>query len=258
VDTLLKRILTPAYFKQLLAHVQSRLDNDPEFDNRIETLRKTLAKNERSIQNLLNTIETYGAQAAGDRLRQREAEKATLSAQLQGLETQQHARHLQLSPEALEEVFTTWHEQVTDSLGRQDIQAARVLIERFIFKIELGYEQVRIWYRYPLEAGLIGQKGRGKETLEAEPIERSLHDMDRKSIQSIYELAPHLAEKPLPPRPPRPVNPRNLEIYRLHTVEKKTIRELSQLFDLSEIRVWGICTAIRKKVLTSPECIDRE
>ncbi len=82
--------------------------------------------------------------------------------------------------------------------------------------------------------------------LEAEPIERSLHDMDRKRIQSIYKLAPHLAEKPLPPRKPRAVNPRDWEIYRLHTVEKITIRELSKRFELSEIRVWNICTAIRK------------
>ncbi len=132
-------------------------------------------------------------------------------------------------------------------LGRQDIQAARVLIERFIFQIELGYDQVRVRYRYPLEASLGGKKGQTKEALEAEPIERSLHDMDRKSIQSIYKLAPHLAEKQLPPRLPRPVNPRDLEIFHLHTVEKKTIRELSERYKLSEIRVWNICTTVRKR-----------
>jgi len=119
------------------------------------------------------------------------------------------------------------------------------MIERFITKIELGYDEVRIRYRYPLGAGL--GRGNEKEMLQAEPIERSLHDMDKKSIQSIYQLAPHLAETPLPPRPPRPVNPRDVEIYRLHTAEKKTIRELSERYRLSEIRVWNICTAIRKQ-----------
>jgi hypothetical protein len=133
---------------------------------------------------------------------------------------------------------------MADKLGRQDILAARIMIERFIIKVELGYDEVRIRYRYPLGAGLGGENA--KESLEAEPIERSLHDMDQKSIQSIYQLAPHLAEKPLPPRKPRPVNPRDLEIFRLHTFEKKTIRELSDRFELSEIRVWNICTAIRK------------
>jgi hypothetical protein len=73
------------------------------------------------------------------------------------------ARHLQLSSEALEEVFNAWRKQMTDMLGRQDIQAARLLIEKFISKIELGYNQVRIWYRYPLEVGLGGQNGRGKK-----------------------------------------------------------------------------------------------
>jgi len=245
LDTLLNRILTPTYFNQLLARVQTRLENDPDFDNRIALLRKSLADTERAIQNLLDMVETFGAQSAVDRLRQREAEKATLAAQLRDLESQLHARHLQLSPEALEEVFNTWREQVADTLGRQDIQAARIIIERFIIKIELGYDQVRIRYRYPLGAGL--GRGNDKEMLEAEPIERSLHDMDRKSIQSIYKLAPHLAEKPLPPRSPRPINPRDVEIYRLHTVEKKTIRNISEQFDLSETRVWSICTSMRKR-----------
>jgi len=70
--------------------------------------------------------------------------------------------------------------------------------------------------------------------------------MDPVSTQSICEFAPHLAAKPAQPRLPRPVNPRDLEIYQLHTGEKKTIRELSERFELSEIRVWGICTSVRK------------
>ncbi|MEW6093081.1 MAG: recombinase family protein [Chloroflexota bacterium] len=244
LDTLLNRILTPAYFNQLLARVQTRLDNDPDFDNRIALLRKSLADTERAIQNLLDMVETFGAHSAVDRLRQREAEKATLSAQLRNLESQLHARHLQLSPEALDEVFHAWREQMTDTLGRQDIQAARIMIERFIIKIELGYDQVRIRYRYPLEVGLGRQDE--KTSLEAEPIERSLHDLDQKSIQSIYKLVPHLAKKPLPPRKPRPINLRDLEIYRLHTGEKKSIRQLAEQYRLSEIRVWNICTTIRK------------
>ena len=248
LDTLLNRILTPAYFNTLLAQVQSRLENDPNLENRIVILHKSQAENERAIQNLLDTVEMYGAQAAGDRLRQREAERVTIIAKLQELEGQLHARHIQLSPEALEEVFKAWREQITESLGRQDIQAARILIERFIVKIELGYDQVRIGYRYPLEAGLGRENGKG--SLEAEPIERSLHDMDQKSIHSIYKLAPHLAEKPLPPRKPRPVNPRDLEIYRLHMEEKKTIRELAKEFNLKMKSVWGICTRMRKHELS--------
>jgi DNA invertase Pin-like site-specific DNA recombinase len=165
LDTLLNRILTPTYFNQLLVRVQTRLENDPDFDNRIALVRKSLTDTERAIQNLLDMVENYGAQSAVDRLRQREVEKATLAGQLQSLESQLHARHLQLSPEALEEVFHAWREQMTDTLGRQDIQAARIMIERFIIKIELGYDEVRIRYRYLLGAGL--GRGNDKEMLEA-------------------------------------------------------------------------------------------
>jgi hypothetical protein len=49
-------------------------------------------------------------------------------------------------------------------------------------------------------------------------------------------------------RPPRPVNPRDFEIYGLHNDEKKTIRELSVQFGLSETRLWGICTVVRKRM----------
>jgi len=244
LDTLLNRILTPTYFNQLLARVQTRLDNDPDFDNRIALLRKSLADTERAIQNLLDMVENFGAQSAVDRLRQREAEKATLAAKLQDMESQLHARHLQLSSEALEEVFHAWRKEMAVTLARQDIQAARIMIERFIIKIELGYDEVRIRYRYPLGASL--GMGNEKEMLEAEPIERSLHDMDKNSIQSIYNLAPHLEEKPLPPRKPRLVNPRDLEIFRLHTEENTTVRELAGKYNLTMKSIRGICTRIRK------------
>jgi len=65
-----------------------------------------------------------------------------------------------------------WSFCVNATLGRQDIQAARTMIARFIIQIELGYDEVRIRYRYPLGAGL--GRGNEKEMLEAEPIERRI------------------------------------------------------------------------------------
>jgi hypothetical protein len=47
-------------------------------------------------------------------------------------------RHIQLHPEALEEVFHAWRDQMADTLGLQDIQAARIIIKRFIIEIELA------------------------------------------------------------------------------------------------------------------------
>jgi hypothetical protein len=70
--------------------------------------------------------------------------------------------------------------------------------------------------------------------------------MDCKSIRSTYEGAHQLAEKPLPSRPAQPVNPRDLEVYRLHIVEKRTIRELAEKYDRTIKSVWGICTRVRK------------
>jgi predicted DNA-binding protein (UPF0251 family) len=66
--------------------------------------------------------------------------------------------------------------------------------------------------------------------------------MDRKCFQSSYELAPHLTEKPHPHKPQRLFNPRELEIYRLHTTEKLTIREFGNRYDISMKRVWNMHT----------------
>jgi hypothetical protein len=138
---------------------------------------------------------------------------------------------------------------MADTLAWQDIQADRIIIERFIIKIELGYDEFRIRYRYPLGAGL--GRGNEKEMLEAEPIERSLHEMDRGSIQSIYMLAPHLAEKPLPLRSPKPVNPGDVEKFRLHTEENITVRELAGKYNLTLKSIRGICTRVRKLGIVS-------
>jgi hypothetical protein len=45
--------------------------------------------------------------------------------------------------------------------------------------------------------------------------------MGRKNIQSVYNLSLHLVDKSLLPSSPRPVNLRDLDIYRLHIIEKK-------------------------------------
>ncbi|MGA2505368.1 MAG: hypothetical protein ABSG01_14895 [Anaerolineales bacterium] len=50
----------------------------------------------------------------------------------------------------------------------------------------------------------------------------------------------------------QPIHPGDWEIHQLHTVEKKTIQELLRKYDLSEVRVWGICTALRKQAITKP------
>ena len=41
----------------------------------------------------------------------------------------------------------------------------------------------------------------------------------------------------------------DLEIFRLHKEEKKTIHQLAKMHQLSEIRVWNIYIAIKKQEL---------
>jgi len=248
LDTLLNRVLTTEYFNTLLAEVQSRLEKDTDLENQIQAFRKSLSEVERAIQNLMDTIETYGAQSAGDRLRQREAERAELSAHLVQLEGQRSARLFRISPQALEQVFTTWREQVADSLARYDMQAVRILAERFLERVELGYDRIRIHYRYPLDSGLGSQTSRDSKSdvLSGSMIERPMVKGTSQDFESIFAIAPLFFQRKKRKKTDSPNLARDHEIYHLHIEEGVRVGQLAERYGLSKARILSICWSIKK------------
>ncbi len=248
LDTLINRVLTPEYFNTLLTEVQSRLEKDADLESQIQAYRKSLSEVERAIQNLMDTIENFGALSAGERLRQREAEKTELAAHLARLEGQRAARLFNISPQALEQVFTAWREQVTESIVRNDLHAVRVFTERFLERVELGYDRVRIHYRYPLDSTLAGQEKpeRKEDVLSGSVIELPLARSDRQQFESIYAIAPQLFQRKARPKTGSPNIARDKEIYCLHTQEGVNIKTLAERYGLSKERIFTICWSIRK------------
>ncbi len=97
LHTVLNRILTSEYFLELLNKVQERFKDQEQLITQVKNTQAAIAKAEPAINNLLDALEPQGIGSASVRLKEREAEKATLLAKLQELENKRTARELKVS-----------------------------------------------------------------------------------------------------------------------------------------------------------------
>lgn len=232
LDVVLNRILTPDFIQALLAETRAQLSDTTIIDREIELLEKQIKDTHRAIQNLLDLAETYGAQAAGERLRAREAELAGCQAQIQNLHAKKAAAQVDVSPEALAVALAVWRGQIEAASQSGDVRVLRdLLFPRFITKVELGYDTARIWYSFPLDA-LTSASIRGATATG--------------SIQTTFMIEGKKTRQHLKSGPKGP-SERDMQIYELHKAGK-TARELAEQFGLSEMRVWGICWKIKKHI----------
>ena len=82
MEAVVDRVLTPEYVLSLVEEVNAVLFQDNSgLEWEINSARKELAEVDRAINNLLDLAERYG-EAAGTRLREREAERQKLVSQL--------------------------------------------------------------------------------------------------------------------------------------------------------------------------------
>ncbi|MDP1714767.1 MAG: recombinase zinc beta ribbon domain-containing protein, partial [Anaerolineales bacterium] len=151
LDTVLNRVLTPTYFEELMAELRSRMEDSGSLETEILEKQIALRAIDRGIQNLLDLAESFGAGAALGRLKQREAERVVVEAELKQLEAKKDISKVEISPEALSLALDTWRNQVLERLEKGDIPAMKIVLRRFVSKIELGYKQARIEYTYPLD-----------------------------------------------------------------------------------------------------------
>lgn len=152
LDAVLTRVLTPEYFAALMLEVKNQLSDTASLEADIEEKRRELRTVERGIANLLDLIETFGKETALPRLRQREAEKAQLDAEIKILEGRREALNVDISPEALALVFDAWRAQIVATKEAGDIATLRSLLARFVEKVELDYTTAKVWYTYPVDS----------------------------------------------------------------------------------------------------------
>jgi len=158
LDTVLNRILTPDYFEALLAEIQTQMTDTASLETLIEEKRRDLRTVERGIANLLDLAESFGAGAALNRLKQREAERAQIMTELNTIEARRQALEVEITPEALALVLDTWRAQIVETKESGDIAALRGLLARFVAKVELDYTNAKIWYTYPIDSQILPNK----------------------------------------------------------------------------------------------------
>jgi site-specific DNA recombinase len=147
LQTVTKRVLTPDSVAALVAEVHDLMDRDaPTVRGQIQETERQIARVEEAIDNLLDVTERFGADSAGPRLAEREAERAQLQARLQQLVAQQEDRAPAISLEMVQDMLTKMHGTLTDG----DLQAKRALLSKVVARIDMGREGAGLSYTFPL------------------------------------------------------------------------------------------------------------
>jgi site-specific DNA recombinase len=147
LDAVIERVLTPGYVLALVKEVNAALiQDDADIDRETSGVKRQLADVETAIENLLDLAERYGAEAAGKRLLARETEREELVRRLRGLERQRDLRKLQVEPEVIKAVLA----EMRGTLEGGNLQAKRVLLRRFVERVEVSKKSARLVYTFPI------------------------------------------------------------------------------------------------------------
>jgi hypothetical protein len=150
IEILDTKILTPAYLAEGIEAARQRLESSTDIEREITAERRRLEDLEIKIQRLLRTIEKTDSPAAAERLTQREAEREQAKANVDGLSLQLAAAQIEITPAACDVILAAWREQFHNLQEADNARDLRAFIMQFIRRIELGYNQAKIFYTYPM------------------------------------------------------------------------------------------------------------
>ena len=147
MDAVISNVLTPTFFEDLIAEVNVYLDQGTlDLDSQVNAAQKRLAETERAIENLLDLAETFGARAAGTRLLDREAQRDRQAAELRSLELRRQQSTIEVSPEVVLDVIAS----ARRDLESESIQARRVMLKKFVDRVEMESERATLYFAWPV------------------------------------------------------------------------------------------------------------
>jgi len=150
ISAIMARVLTLEFLEEIIEETKRQLDSTIEIERQIKAAKHTLEDIEIAIQRTLNAIEKTGSQSALDRLKQREAEKIKTRIEIERLNMQLIAAQVEITPEALELILAAWWEQITKAQEANNIREVKAWLMQFVSRIELGYNQAKIFFTYPM------------------------------------------------------------------------------------------------------------
>lgn len=151
-DTVMKRILTPEYFHNLLEKIKAEYNDSDKLDLELDTLRIQLKQTDEAIDNLLDLAEEHGAISVGKRIREHEKEQTLLRTKIHQLEDRKNiTQSIDLSPDDLHEAIQKWRTQIVEAKNNEGVQEQRRLLRHFVSEIKMGYSEIHICYTYPID-----------------------------------------------------------------------------------------------------------
>ena len=150
MECVLNQVLTPGYLSVAIAETKKQLDSTAEIEPQIKAAARRLEDLEIAIQRTLNTIEKTGSEAAQDRLKQREVEKAQTKVDLKRLDLQLATAKTEITPKAMVVILAAWHAQFDSLQESGNVRELKAWLMQFVSRIELGYTRARIFYTYPV------------------------------------------------------------------------------------------------------------
>jgi DNA invertase Pin-like site-specific DNA recombinase len=155
LDFVQSRILTVDYFYQLLESVRAEFSDVDHYDREIARARSFLLDTEQRIQNLIRTLEEGRADRfISSRLQELETNHAIEQSKIKELENRRAFAQVEIAPEAMAIILQTWNQQITDARNNANLSGLKTLLCSFVDRVELGYNQAKIQYSYPLTADL--------------------------------------------------------------------------------------------------------
>lgn len=149
IGLVLNQVLTPAYFESLLGECQARLNKAEYYEEESREIIEGITGIERKITNLRRAVED-GTERAVDWLKERESELARLELRLAEVERRRAAASLKVTPEALRAVLEYWRGQLAGIQTSGDVRSLKVMLGRFVERIEVGYNKIVVRYTYPI------------------------------------------------------------------------------------------------------------
>ena len=148
--TLMENILTPGFFEEAIAAAKQKLDTTVDIERELIAERRKLEELEIAIRRLLRTIEKTGSESAQDLLTQRENEMRGIRATIAHLNLQLEQSQIEITPEAIPYIVEGWRDQFNRLQETGTIREIKDFMMLFIKRIELGYNQAKIYYTYPV------------------------------------------------------------------------------------------------------------
>ena len=150
LNAVIDQVLSPDYLEEVIETARAQFSDASDIERQI-TLAKRHEEDLRiAINRALNAIEKTGSDSAVERLKQREAERSQVNAEIDRLDTQLAAGRIEITPEAMGIVLNAWRDQLIRARETKDIRFIRSWLYRFVSRVDLGYNHARIHYTYPL------------------------------------------------------------------------------------------------------------